>query len=124
MEQGHGKISRQNLNIVLSLKASGEKKEYAGWALGVAALLAMSSLIPILVGALVHLIKHFSGKNSKHSYDTGKFYRVDTTASTRPMLGDNYEVGIICYDSTAYNTGCSLFCSCRIRRHRNTRRKR
>jgi hypothetical protein len=31
------------------MKASGEKKEYSGWALGVAALLAMSSLIPILV---------------------------------------------------------------------------
>ena len=101
MEQGHGKISRQNLNIVLSLKASGEKKEYAGWALGVAALLAMSSLIPILVGALVHLIKHLSGKNSKHSYDTGKFYRVDTTASTRPMLGDNYEVSVTYSNSTA-----------------------
>ena len=67
-------------------------------------MLAMSSLIPILVGALVHLIKHFSGKNSKHSYDTGKFYRFDTTASTRPMLGDNYEVGMTDTVSTAYNT--------------------
>eukprot|EP00090_Calanus_glacialis_P025407 TRINITY_DN39709_c0_g1_i3.p1 TRINITY_DN39709_c0_g1~~TRINITY_DN39709_c0_g1_i3.p1 ORF type:complete len:610 (-),score=170.36 TRINITY_DN39709_c0_g1_i3:182-1954(-) len=71
--------------------ASGEKKEYSGWALGVAALLAMSSLIPILVGMVVHLIKRFSSTNNKHAYDSGKFYRVDTTASTMPMLGEKYE---------------------------------
>lgn len=71
--------------------ASGEKKEYATWSLVVAALLSVSSLIPIMVGAGLHLVKKLAGKNQKHSYDTGKFYRVDTTASTRPMLGENYE---------------------------------
>ena len=84
------------------MKASGEKKEYAGWALGVAALLAMSSLIPILVGMVVHLIKRFSSTNNKHAYDSGKFYRVDTTASTMPMLGEKYEVGLTDYHSTCY----------------------
>ena len=82
------------INILLLFKASGEKKEYAGWALGVAALLAVSSLIPILIGVVVHLVKRFSTTNNKHAYEAGKFYRVDTTASTRPMLGDNYEVSI------------------------------
>eukprot|EP00092_Neocalanus_flemingeri_P007451 GFUD01008047.1.p1 GENE.GFUD01008047.1~~GFUD01008047.1.p1 ORF type:complete len:659 (+),score=176.58 GFUD01008047.1:50-2026(+) len=71
--------------------AAGEKKEYAGWSLGVAALLAMSSLIPILVGLVVHLVKRCNRRDNKHAYEAGKFYRVDTTASTRPMLGDNYE---------------------------------
>jgi len=72
-------------------KAAGEKKEYTGWALGLAALLAVSSLIPILVGAVVHLIKRCNSRDNKHSYESGKFYRVDTTASTAPMLGTNYE---------------------------------
>jgi len=71
--------------------AAGEKKEYGGLALGVAALLAVSSLIPILVGLVVHLVKRFRPRDNKHAYQAGKFYRVDTTASTRPMLGDNYE---------------------------------
>ena len=74
------------------LQAAGEKKEYAGWALGVAALLAVSSLIPIMVGVVVHLVKRCNSRDNKHAYEAGKFYRVDTTASTRPMLEDNYEV--------------------------------
>ena len=84
------------------MKASGEKKEYSGWSLGIAALLAMSSLIPILVGMVVHLIKRFSSTNNKHAYDSGKFYRVDTTASTAPMLGENYEVGLTDNQSIYY----------------------
>jgi len=69
--------------------ASGVKKEYPGWALGVAGLLAASSLIPIIVGFLVFLIKGPTSR--KHMYQAGKFHRVDTSASTRPMLGENYE---------------------------------
>ena len=103
------------------MKASGEKKEYAGWALGVAALLAMSSLIPILVGMVVHLIKRFSSTNNKHAYDSGKFYRVDTTASTRPMLGENYEVGLT--DNRALAL-CYLCIHAHHRRYMRIRKKR
>jgi len=71
--------------------ATGVKKEYPGWTLGVAALLAVSSIIPMIVGAVGHFGQKLCRRNQKHSYDTGKFYRVDTTASTQPMLGDNYQ---------------------------------
>ena len=75
------------------VQATGVKKEYPGWTLGVAALLAVSSIIPMIVGAVGHFGQKLCRRNQKHSYDTGKFYRVDTTASTQPMLGDNYQVG-------------------------------
>jgi len=71
--------------------AAGEKKEYPDWTLGVAALLAMSSLIPILVGAFMHMINTCNVRSKEHSLNLGKFYRVDTNASTKPMLGDNFE---------------------------------
>jgi len=70
---------------------AGYKKEYPVWTLCVAALLAVSSIIPMIVGAVSHLGQAMFRRNQKHSYDTGKFYRVDTTASTQPMLGDNYQ---------------------------------
>ena len=75
------------------LQGAGYKKEYPVWTLCVAALLAVSSIIPMIVGAVSHLGQAMFRRNQKHSYDTGKFYRVDTTASTQPMLGDNYQVG-------------------------------
>jgi len=70
---------------------AGYKKEYPAWTLCVAALLAVSSIIPMIVGAVGHLGQAMFRRNQKHAYDTGKFYRVDTTASTQPMLGDNYQ---------------------------------
>ena len=57
-------------------------------------MLAMSSLIPILVGVVVHLINTCNTSNRKNDYQAGKFYRVDTTASTRPMLDENFEVRV------------------------------
>ena len=38
-------------------KARGVKKEYPDWALAVAVILAVSSLVPIIGGALIYLVK-------------------------------------------------------------------
>ena len=65
--------------------AAGQRKEYPAWTLVIAAILALSSLVPILtvlVAGAVRLGRTREGR---------KFYRVDTaasTASTRPMLGE------------------------------------
>jgi len=72
-------------------KAIGEKKEYPEWALGIAAMLAMSGLIPIIIGLAIHLINTCTSSRKKHSAEPGNFFRVDTTASTRPILEDNFE---------------------------------
>ena len=70
-------------------QAIGEKKEYPEWALGLAALLAMSSLFPIMVGLAIHLINICSKQIPP---TTNKLFRVDTSASTRPMMEENMEV--------------------------------
>ena len=73
-------------------QAIGEKKEYPEWALGLAALLAMSSLFPIMVGLAIHLINICSLSNKQIPPTTNKLFRVDTSASTRPMMEENMEV--------------------------------
>ena len=89
-------ISSKFLSQISSIfQATGEEKEYPAWALCLAAMLAMSSLIPILIGAAYHLITSCTDRNTKHLYKGGKFFRVDTnasTASTRPMIDDHFEV--------------------------------
>ena len=62
--------------------AAGVRKDYPAWSLVIAAMLALSSLVPILLGLLAQAVR------SSSAGDRGKFYRVDTTASTRPMLGE------------------------------------
>ena len=62
--------------------AAGVRKDYPAWSLIIAAMLALSSLVPILLGLLAQAVRTSSAG------DRGKFYRVDTTASTRPMLGE------------------------------------
>jgi len=58
--------------------------EYPAWTLVVATMLAIASLVPIFFGALSYVIR---GMNSSRSdYSPGKFHRVDTAASTRPMM--------------------------------------
>ena len=61
--------------------AAGRTREYPAWTLAIAAILALSSLVPIVMGLVAGAVSH--GRSSQ-----GKFYRVDTTASTRPMLGE------------------------------------
>ena len=61
---------------------TGLKKEYPAWTLVIAAILALSSLVPIVFGLVAGAVRHSRGR------EAGKFYRVDTTASTRPMLGE------------------------------------
>jgi len=78
-------------------KAIGEKKEYPEWALGLAALLSMSSLIPIIMGLLIHLINTCIFTTKNNSPVNGRFFRVDTSASTRPMMEDNLEEYPISY---------------------------
>merc|ERR1719347_1908939 len=78
-------------------KAIGEKKEYPEWALGLAALLAMSSLFPILVWLAIHLINICSLRSKQIPPTTGKLFRVDTSASTRPMMEENMEEFQISY---------------------------
>ena len=91
-------ISSKFLSQISSIfQATGEEKEYPAWALCLAAMLAMSSLIPILIGAAYHLITSCTDRNTKHLYKGGKFFRVDTTASTastRTIIYDNSEVKI------------------------------
>ena len=70
-----------------SLTATGIRKQYPAWTLVIAATLALSSLVPIVLGLLSQAVKNSgSGAGQKN-----KFYRVDTTASTRPMLGEPSE---------------------------------
>ena len=38
-------------------QAAGETRQYPGWALGLAGVLATSSLLPVLAGALTHLVR-------------------------------------------------------------------
>jgi len=67
-----------------------EEKEYPPWALVIAAILAVASLIPISGGVIIWWIQGCRG-NSGSKYSPGAFHRVDTNASTRPMM-DGFEV--------------------------------
>ena len=71
--------------------AAGVRKEYPAWTLVVAALLSLSSLVPIAVGLLTEAFRSGVTPRSVARMGSGsgdKFYRVDTTASCKPMLGD------------------------------------
>ncbi|XP_023345214.1 sodium- and chloride-dependent transporter XTRP3A [Eurytemora carolleeae] len=70
-------------------KAMNEEKEYPPWALVIAAILAVASLIPIAGGVIIWWIQGCRG-NSGSKYSPGAFHRVDTNASTRPMM-DGFE---------------------------------
>ena len=81
---------------------------YPAWTLGLAAILATSSLVPIIIGLvrtnqsdleimcfslLLILLDCYQVTEALKGQDraevrTNKFYRVDTAASTRPMLGE------------------------------------
>ena len=76
------------------VQAKGEKQEYPDWALGVAALLAVSSLVPVAGGGLVYLVKRIvygsAGVQERCQYEANlekKFCRTETSASMKPMLG-------------------------------------
>ena len=62
--------------------AAGQRKEYPAWTLVIAAILALSSLVPILTVLVAGAVR--LGRARQRN----KFYRVDTTASTKPMLGE------------------------------------
>ncbi len=76
------------------LQAEAVSRPYSDWSLGLAALLAVSSLLPIAGAALCWAARGCRGRPRADSvrYESGGlFHRVDTTASTKPML-DNFEV--------------------------------
>ena len=76
------------------VQAKGVKQEYPDWALGMAALLAVSSLVPVAGGGLVYLVKRIvygsAGVQERCQYEANlekKFCRTETSASMKPMLG-------------------------------------
>ncbi len=76
------------------IQAEAVSRPYSDWSLGLAALLAVSSLLPIAGAALCWAARGCRGRPRADSvrYESGGlFHRVDTTASTKPML-DNFEV--------------------------------
>lgn len=68
-------------------KATSENKEYSHGGLVAACVLAVSSLVPIVIGAALHFIRKFRNPNY---YQSSVIHRVDTNASTHPMMG-NFE---------------------------------
>jgi hypothetical protein len=52
-----------------------------------AAILAISSLIPIAGGAILHVVRRLQNENY---YQSSMIHRVDTNASTHPMMS-NFE---------------------------------
>ena len=86
--------------------ATGVRKEYSAWTLVIAAMLSLSSLIPIAVGLLTEAFRSGvrpSGVSRIGSGAGDKFYRVDTTASCKPMLGDTGEQVRNLYDNRKSN---------------------
>ena len=74
--------------------ATGVRKEYPAWTLVIAAMLSLSSLVPIAVGLITEAFRSGVRPESVTRMGSGigdKFYRVDTTASCKPMLGDTEE---------------------------------
>jgi len=68
-------------------EAKSVDKQYTTTGLAIAAILAVSSLVPIVIGTVVHFIRRCS--NASY-YTREKIHRVDTNASTHPMM-DNFE---------------------------------
>jgi len=92
-------------------QARGIKKEYPNWALAAAAILAVSSLVPIIGGAGIYLVKRIiygsEGVQDRCEYKAGvekKFLRTETSASMKPMLGQDYlDLPVIGGDSASEN---------------------
>jgi len=92
-------------------KARNVKKDYPDWALAAAALLAVSSLIPIVIGATLYVVRRLvygsDGVRNRCEYKAGvekKFLRTETSASMKPMLGPDYlDLPVIGGDSASEN---------------------
>ena len=76
------------------IQAKGVQNEYPDWALAMAALLAVSSLVPVVGGGLVYLVRRIlygsAGVQERCQYEANlekKFCRTETSASMKPMLG-------------------------------------
>ena len=76
------------------VQAKGVSNEYPAWALAVAAILAVSSLVPVVGGGLIYLARRImhgsSGVQERCQYEANlekKFCRTETSASMKPMLG-------------------------------------
>jgi solute carrier family 6 amino acid/orphan transporter-like 15/16/17/18/20 len=67
--------------------AKSEDREYSHTGLVFAAILAISSLIPIAGGAILHVVRRLQNENY---YQSSMIHRVDTNASTHPMMS-NFE---------------------------------
>ena len=75
-------------------KARGVTNEYPNWALAVAAILAVSSLVPVAGGGVFYLVRRMmygsAGVQERCQYEANlekKFCRTETSASMKPMLG-------------------------------------
>merc|ERR1712032_1525207 len=68
-------------------QAKSEDREYSHTGLVFAAILAISSLIPIAGGAILHVVRRLQNENY---YQSSVIHRVDTNASTHPMMS-NFE---------------------------------
>jgi len=92
-------------------QARGVRKEYPDWALAAAAILAVSSLVPIVIGAGIYLVNRLvygsEGVHDMCDYKAGvekKFLRTETSASMKPMLGPDYlDLPVIGGDSASEN---------------------
>ena len=76
------------------VQAKGVAQEYPDWALAMAAILAVSSLVPVAGGGLVYLVRRIlygsAGVQDRCQYEANlekKFCRTETSASMKPMLG-------------------------------------
>merc|ERR1711935_128500 len=68
-------------------KANSEEKEYSGGSLAIAAILAVSSLLPVILGAASYFINRLRTRASDtKGYSAGVMHRVDTSASQHAML--------------------------------------
>jgi len=87
--------------------AKGVNNEYPDWALGVAAILAVSSLVPVALGGLIYLVRRMMGVQDRCQYEANlekKFCRTETSASMKPMLGPDYlDLPVIGGDSASEN---------------------
>jgi len=87
------------------------RKEYPDWTLAAAAILAVSSLVPIVIGAGIYLVNRLvygsEGVHDMCDYKAGvekKFLRTETSASMKPMLGPDYlDLPVIGGDSASEN---------------------
>lgn len=92
-------------------KARGVTNEYPNWALAVAAILAVSSLVPVAGGGVFYLVRRMmygsAGVQERCQYEANlekKFCRTETSASMKPMLGPDYlDLPVIGGDSASEN---------------------